>query len=81
MAILLTKTFEFDPKDIVKINIQPNWKQLYGHPYIGPQRAKILHAFFTQRPQLTKADWEHMQGLDAEEKEKIEPYIAFTKKP
>jgi DNA uptake protein ComE-like DNA-binding protein len=63
-----------------KINIAPAWKQLYTHPYIGPLKAKILHPFFTQHPNLTTADWKEMQGLSAQEKDLITPYLAFTNK-
>jgi DNA uptake protein ComE-like DNA-binding protein len=80
LAQLLMESWTATATATTKINIAPAWKQLYTHPYIGPLKAKILHPFFTQHPNLTTADWKEMQGLSAQEKDLITPYLAFTNK-
>ena len=62
---------------LVMLNEKVDYKQLYKHPYIGPNKAKILGPFFTQHPQLTKRIWHDLQGLTVEEKLKLEPYLRF----
>lgn len=78
MATLLAETFSTAHEEIKKINTNPNWTELYKHPYIGPNKAKILHPFFTLHPKLNRETWNQMQGLSPTEKEKIAPYLAFT---
>jgi hypothetical protein len=78
MATLLAETFLALPEEVKKINLNPNWSELYKHPYVGPNKAKILHPFFTAHPKLNRADWNKMQGLNPLEKEKITPYLHFT---
>ena len=78
MATLLAETFSTAPEEIKKINMNPNWTELYKHPYIGPIKAKILHPFFNLHPKLNRETWNQMQGLSPTEKEKIAPYLAFT---
>jgi len=80
VAQLLMESWTATATATTKINIAPAWKQLYTHPYIGPLKAKILHPFFTQHPNLTTAAWKEMQGLSAQEKDLITPYLAFTNK-
>jgi DNA uptake protein ComE-like DNA-binding protein len=80
VAQLLMESWTATTTATTKINIAPAWKQLYTHPYIGPLKAKILHPFFTQHPNLTTADWKEMQGLSTQEKDLITPYLAFTNK-
>lgn len=78
MAILLAETFSVDPREIKKLNPNPNWSTLYKHPYIGPAKAKILHPFLTLYPNLNQDTWNKMQGLNPSDKEKIAPYLQFT---
>jgi DNA uptake protein ComE-like DNA-binding protein len=80
LAQLLIQSWTATNTPTVKINTTPAWKQLYTHPYIGPIKAKILHPFFTQHPNLTPSDWNNMQGLTPQEKDPITPYLAFTNK-
>ena len=78
MATLLAETFSADPREIKKLNPNPNWSTLYKHPYIGPAKAKILHPFLTLYPNLNQDTWNKMQGLNPSDKEKIAPYLQFT---
>ncbi len=78
LATLLAETFSFSPAEITKLNPNPNWSTLYKHPYVGPAKAKILHPFLAHHQPLTRQDWNQIQGLNREEKEKISPYLSFT---
>ena len=73
----LSGSFQYDPKEIIKLNPNPNWKSLYKHPYVGAQVAKILHPFLSSHPLLTHHDWQNMQGINTETKSKITPYLDF----
>ncbi|GDX49859.1 hypothetical protein LBMAG26_07180 [Bacteroidota bacterium] len=73
----LVPKINIDMSPLVMLNEKVDYKQLYKHPYIGPNKAKILGPFFTQHPQLTKRIWHDLQGLTAEEKLKLEPYLRF----
>ena len=63
--------------EIRKINSPPDWKVLYKHPYVGPTHAKLLHPFFSIHPYLKRKEWDAMQGLTQEFKDKIAPYLLF----
>ena len=77
LAEVMSARITIDKSKLIPINEKVDFKQLYKHPYVGPNRAKILGPFFTQHPQLTKRIWLDMQGLSMEEKSKIEPYLRF----
>ena len=77
LADVMSARITIDKSKLIPINEKVDFKQLYKHPYVGPNRAKILGPFFTQHPQLTKRIWLDMQGLSMEEKSKIEPYLRF----
>jgi len=77
LAQFLAPTFQYSPAEITKLNPNPNWKNLYQHPYVGPQIAKILHPFLASHPLLTHHDWQSMQGINPETKAKIAPYLHF----
>lgn len=74
----LSKQIRINPSKLIALNTNVDFKRLYKHPYIGPSKAKILGPFFTQHPNLTKEMWGNMQGLTAEEKLKIAPYLQFV---
>ncbi len=78
LAEVMSARITIDKSKLIPINEKVDFKQLYKHPYVGPNRAKILGPFFTQHPQLTKRIWLDMQGLSMEEKSKIEPYLRFV---
>lgn len=67
-----------DKSQLIMLNVQVDYKQLYKHPYVGPNKAKILGPFLIQHPKLTHQEWEEMKGITAEEKTKIAPYLHFT---
>jgi DNA uptake protein ComE-like DNA-binding protein len=66
-----------DKSQLIMLNKKVDYKQLYKHPYIGPNKAKILGPFLIQHPKLTHYEWEEMKGITADEKAKIAPYLFF----
>ncbi len=78
LAQLLAQNFTMHPNEIRKINSPPDWKVLYKHPYVGPTHAKLLHPFFSIHPNLKRKEWDAMQGLTQEFKDKIAPYLLFV---
>ncbi len=62
-----------------KISSQSTWKELYQHPYIGTQYAKIIFAYYQTHPQPTVAELLLIQGIPAYHLQKLLPYLSKNK--
>ena len=64
---------------IRKISSQSTWKELYQHPYIGSQYAKIIFAYYQAHPKPTAEELLLIQGIPSLHLQRLWPYLSKNK--
>ena len=64
---------------IRKISSQSTWKELYQHPYIGSQYAKIIFAYYQAHPKPTTEELLLIQGIPSFHLQRLWPYLSKNK--
>ena len=64
---------------IRKISSQSTWKELYQHPYIGSQYAKIIFAYYQAHPKPTAEELLLIQGIPSFHLQRLWPYLSKNK--
>lgn len=62
-----------------KISSQSTWKELYQHPYIGSQYAKIIFAYYQTHPKPSREELLLIQGIPSSHLQRLWPYLSKNK--